>query len=363
MVKVGQTTEVKVSGFLGQTGPSRDFNRIIVKADRGEIMNGVESSSDPKARVFKVGRGVVSVEYKAPESCEEKTDTIRVYNSCDIAKAAQIPLTKTAIRDEIAAKEVEIECEWEWTGTITIQQTYRFDCEGERRTDDVTVQKIKVSDISQTKATMNIKTKDIGVADEGIEFLSGRDITIRSGMFTFSRDLSDDRKSVGKERIYAHTLRTSKENGTSQIEQGVLSLTFMKENITSNPAEFQKSSGEGTADDKDETIPIKIHLNLIAGCKVSLERTSFREEFNATAGGMVTTTDDSWTQEEDHPVAMAVPKMDAQYIKTDNGQARIVASYNETSTRAGSYDVEYGCPPVSSTLRCSIQLTRQLKKE
>ena len=81
-----------------------------------------------------------------------------------------------------------------------------------------------------------------------------------------------------------------------------------------------------------------------------------------TAQIPLTTTDESWTQEEIYPGVILIPEMDAKYIKKENGQDQIVASYNETSTRPGSYDVKYECPPQSSTLRCRLQLTRQLKK-
>ena len=89
-IKKAETKEITLTDFSGQTGPSKPFNRIVVKVEVGEILNGEKLSSDPKARVFKVGNGIISVNYKAPDSCKEDEDTLYVYNSCDIAKEALI---------------------------------------------------------------------------------------------------------------------------------------------------------------------------------------------------------------------------------------------------------------------------------
>lgn len=121
-VKKEETKEIILTDFSGQGGPSKPFNRVVVKVDVGEILNGEKLSSDPNARVFKVGNGIISVTYKAPDSCKEDEDTLYVYNSCDIAKEALISLSDTKIRDEIAQKKIEIECEWEWTGEITFKR-------------------------------------------------------------------------------------------------------------------------------------------------------------------------------------------------------------------------------------------------
>jgi len=129
-VKEKETKEISLAGFLGRAGPSKSFNRIVVKVDEGEILNGEQLSSDPKARVFKVGKGMITVVYKAPEPCLEEEDTIYVYNSCDIAKEALIPLSETKIRDEIDTKTIEIECDWEWTGKITFRRETNVNISG-----------------------------------------------------------------------------------------------------------------------------------------------------------------------------------------------------------------------------------------
>jgi len=65
-VRSNETREIRLTGFSGLSGPSKSFNRIVVKVDDGEILNGEPLDSNPDARVFKVGGGNVSVEYSAP---------------------------------------------------------------------------------------------------------------------------------------------------------------------------------------------------------------------------------------------------------------------------------------------------------
>ena len=88
------------------------------------IAGGVEVST----RVFKVGDGDVMVSCSAPASCSEDGDTIRVYNSCDIAKTSLVPLSKTRHRDEIASKKISCPTAG-WTGTAALRQTHQFDCD------------------------------------------------------------------------------------------------------------------------------------------------------------------------------------------------------------------------------------------
>lgn len=129
-VKKNETREIILTDFNGQNGPSKPFNRVVVKVEEGEILNGEELSSDSKARVFKVGNGIISVNYKAPDTCKNDEDTINVYNSCDIAKEALVPLSESKIKDKIAEKIIEIECEWEWTGVIQFKRKTNINLSG-----------------------------------------------------------------------------------------------------------------------------------------------------------------------------------------------------------------------------------------
>lgn len=116
-VRSNETREITLAGFSGRSGPSKSFNRIIVKVDEGEILNGETLDSDPDARVFKIGDGNVTVNYKTPDPCPREGDTIYVYNSCDIAKTSLVPLSKTTQRDEIAS--AKISCEADLIADIT----------------------------------------------------------------------------------------------------------------------------------------------------------------------------------------------------------------------------------------------------
>ncbi|MCP9456638.1 MAG: hypothetical protein NNA18_11090 [Nitrospira sp.] len=61
--------------------PSQSWQRILIKVEKGRILNG-ESRGDFK--VFQVGSGTVEVEYQAPDSCKNDVETLTVMNSCTI---------------------------------------------------------------------------------------------------------------------------------------------------------------------------------------------------------------------------------------------------------------------------------------
>ena len=210
-VKQEETKEIILTDFLGQSGPSKPFNRVVVKVDEGEILNGEQLSSDPKARVFKVGNGIISVTYKAPDSCKEEEDTLYVYNSCDIAKEALISLSETEIRDEIAQKKIEIECEWEWAGEITFQRNANVNLSGpveggqgkcERKINcDLTINsKLKTVSVStRTKRmrhkgnttapfTLSADFRNEGIEEDGTKYISEKTFPDHSDTITSSYD-------------------------------------------------------------------------------------------------------------------------------------------------------------------------------
>ncbi len=79
-VEPDETITVNISGIKDSEGrTSADFQWILVKAKKGEIVNG-EEWNDYKG--FKVGGGSVNVKYKAPSCCKKEEETVIVYNSC-----------------------------------------------------------------------------------------------------------------------------------------------------------------------------------------------------------------------------------------------------------------------------------------
>lgn len=79
----------------------QSWQRILVKAEKGEILNGTPKG---EYRVFKAD-SPIDLEYQAPKECKKDTETISVYNTCVID-----PQQKAMPEREIATKDFEIYC-------------------------------------------------------------------------------------------------------------------------------------------------------------------------------------------------------------------------------------------------------------
>ena len=91
-----------------QARPAKEWQRIVVKIEHGEILNGVRCSDDDKAYAFKVGNGDVEVEYIAEQDCEDKTETFTVYNACTWGREDARAMTATDMEEEIDKREVRV---------------------------------------------------------------------------------------------------------------------------------------------------------------------------------------------------------------------------------------------------------------
>jgi hypothetical protein len=108
----GEESNITLTGLNDYRGrTSRDFNRIVVQAVEGKILNGESVASDPDLKAFKVGNGRIQVRYQAPDPGGSDQDTIYVFNSCEILREEILPLSQTKPRDKIAEQKIEIsEC-------------------------------------------------------------------------------------------------------------------------------------------------------------------------------------------------------------------------------------------------------------
>lgn len=118
-VNPGEEIEVVIKDIRDIEGkPSREFNRLIVQARDGAILDGTPIPADFDLKAFRVGDGMLRFKYKAPSSCEETEDKIFIYNSCDIMREDLWPLAISELKNKIAEKEIRLLCA-DWTGTFT----------------------------------------------------------------------------------------------------------------------------------------------------------------------------------------------------------------------------------------------------
>lgn len=108
-VKPGREVEIEIKQFQDSRGqPSRSFNRIVIQAREGRILNGIPLEADPDLKAFTVDKGSVMVQYQAPEVPESGTDLIWISNSCEILPENKSPIAETEIDTQIAEKEIMI---------------------------------------------------------------------------------------------------------------------------------------------------------------------------------------------------------------------------------------------------------------
>lgn len=111
-ISPGQEIQVKLSDIVDSEGrKSKEFNRIVVYASKGEIIGGTEMDSDPKFRAFRVGTGSITFTYRAPDTEDNpgnSDDTIFVYNSCDIRPENLNSLSSTELGDRTAKKTISM---------------------------------------------------------------------------------------------------------------------------------------------------------------------------------------------------------------------------------------------------------------
>ena len=111
IVNADEIIDIDISSFLDAYGnTSREFNRIVVHAYGGEILNGNACDIGPDYKVFKIGNGNITAKYKAPANCDEPTDRITIYSACDVLPIARIPLYKTQIFKQIEEETLIINC-------------------------------------------------------------------------------------------------------------------------------------------------------------------------------------------------------------------------------------------------------------
>jgi hypothetical protein len=377
-VRPNETKEIPISSFTGRSGPSKSFNRIIVKVEEGEILNGEPLESDPDARVFKVGDGAVNVVYRAPGSCSLEGDTIRVYNSCDIAKTRLVPLSKTRQRDEIASSNI-VCLGPGWTGTATLRQTYTFECNDTKKPYRE-VSKLQQRDRRSEEATMSVRCEDFDLSDSPAVALTGsRDIVV-AGNHQRSVDEYHFRETTG-EGCWSTDLITLKGSGSCAVSPDSLSLSFrkagtasademrrlmheMSEAISDDPERYQELSAQLDAlmnpTGGDGITRLTGIVQFAVDCPFDAD---YRELSRHKCDSDVEVKEnDQGARLEMRGFAVTV-EFPATYVRGEDGQDRIEANYPKTtphSPHAPFTGVRgHDCPPMIETLRFELNLERQ----
>jgi hypothetical protein len=95
--------------------------RVVIYAQKGEILNGVQAATEPEGiKAFQVAGGVIELDYKAPEQCPEEPEKIWVYNSLDNLPISTRPMGLTRRHEKIGERGIKLICPQGLTLTQTI---------------------------------------------------------------------------------------------------------------------------------------------------------------------------------------------------------------------------------------------------
>lgn len=374
-VRSNETREIMLTGFSGRSGPSKSFNRIVVKVDRGEILNGDPLDWDPDARVFKVGDGEVTVSYSAPASCSEDGDTIHVYNSCDIAKTSLVPLSKTTPRDEIASKKISCPTAG-WTGAATLKQTYQFNCEDTKQPYREVLE-LRQHDRRSDQATMAVRCEGFDFADTPVVVLSaGTDIVVTG---THQRSIDESRFSEHRgDGCWGNNLRTLNGRASCAVSPNSLSLSFrksemasademrrlmqeMSEAITDDPERYEQLSAQLDARmnpvSGGSSIPLTGVVQYALDCPIDADSQEVQKHFCESDGEVKTS--EQGTRLEVGGFFGVSEEFKATYIKGEDGEDRIEATYSTTTPGTPPTGPPFDCPQMIGTFTFELNLTRQ----
>jgi hypothetical protein len=160
----GDNIKIKITDLKDESGQtSREFNRIIVHADHGRIKNGGPCEIGPEYKVFKVGDGNITVQYEAPQNCDNDKDKITVYNSCEVLPENKVSFRSTKQKDKISEKELTIKC---YDAVLTITKTQHKEIstsEAEKKPDAGCTTEIKrrhdLEDVVEATIKINLKAE------------------------------------------------------------------------------------------------------------------------------------------------------------------------------------------------------------
>ncbi len=140
-VDAGETMTITLSDLFDDQGrPTQPWQRILVKAEKGAILNGEHDQHAKEGyHVFRAGSaGSIQVQYRAPEDCVPQRETLTVYNTCNKGENKADFRAKSYPQTLLATKEFDIVCD-QWELEIEYHEQVTYDNRDVRSDGDSTV--------------------------------------------------------------------------------------------------------------------------------------------------------------------------------------------------------------------------------
>ncbi|NWG28034.1 MAG: hypothetical protein HXY48_05805 [Ignavibacteriaceae bacterium] len=123
-VENGEEIKINLNEILDYKGrTAKQWQYLIVKAEKGKIINGKTHRGNKKYKIFEVGNGEVDIKYKAPEDCKNQKEKITIYNTCEHKEYVAGLNDFFDPKKEIGNKEFKIICAH---GYIEYNHTFKF---------------------------------------------------------------------------------------------------------------------------------------------------------------------------------------------------------------------------------------------
>jgi hypothetical protein len=396
----GEEIELKISNLKDSKGnDSREFNRILVHASEGEILNGEKSEISKEYRVFRLDKLPVVVKYKAPDHGGATSARITVFNSCDILPVAKLPLRKTALKEQIGSHDILLN-NYDWSGTINLEITRTYNCDVEEQVSALHYSRTIAADHKRTVANITLGLSDFNLPVTGtsagakLQYISGQ-ITenIREDHTTngYAEKTECLNKGTGRhEWVSPGNWSTRHETSSGQtycdIEDGGITMMIVKEqfadrdamqNTQQQMAEMQAKLQEALktmdteamdkikeemqkimlGDQTGSTIPVKVVLTIAAGAKKYPVYTGYdRKVYNVCRGEFE--VNESRSETIEMPLILPInAELTGEYIKDRDGRDRIEASVNLTESTHPAFGSDL-CPEGEISIRGNITLKR-----
>ncbi|MDM7994088.1 MAG: hypothetical protein QUT30_00205 [Acidobacteriota bacterium] len=124
-IRAGETATIYLREIRAAGGsPPQPWQRIIVRVEKGRILDAPKrAQGNGEEAVFEAKNGTVQFRYKAPEECDDLTETITVFNSCTKRSKDAVPLEHTTRDEQIASKELKVRVSLPESLSIELEKT------------------------------------------------------------------------------------------------------------------------------------------------------------------------------------------------------------------------------------------------
>jgi hypothetical protein len=393
-VLLQEEINIALSNFRDALGEQcRDFNRIIVHAYQGKIINGAKCSIGPGYKVFRLDQQPITLRYKAPIECDEDQDRITVFNSCDILPIEKLPLHATQFYKEIAEKEIRLRRS-KWSGTLTIEQASTFHCSIEP-TKETGWQEMTEKEERIQRAFLTLTSDDFDLARIPAAGAFPQMIEV-SG--TINCNISQDRHIRGeapstecvskgeRKQVSPGNWMTDHKTTTGQASKPVkgehVKILFAKEagadksQMQDLAQQMKEAAGSGNVERVQElqgqlmgmmqggsgdSIGLRIRVMVNVPSRDEVLVTSERKVHDVCLGRL--TTDDSKSDTKE--IQLILPMMvdlKGNYIKGKKGEDRVEAGMEDTDHKPSGRGLEkQKCPDIEYRVTGDLNLNRRRK--